>query len=291
MKVTELEAFRPIMDNLYNAYRVVDPVRKEVFIQKEGVAADIPCYDLWQQKKVCENCISIRTINENRTYCKAEFDGERVYMITSIPIENEQGPMVLEVLNDITDSGIIETLNGKSREEITAIVNSRNAAQVIDELTGIYNRRYINDRLAYDIVQSSERHTPLSVIMLDVDHFKIVNDTYGYVAGDHLLRSLAAVIRERVRKDLDWCARYGGEEFMVCLPGATQEIARQVAEKLRRQVEETVFCYNEHTIRITCSLGISPWMPEFNSWQDMVEKADHNLDRAKREGRNRVCGD
>lgn len=291
MKVTELEAFRPIMDNLYNAYRVVDPVRKEVLIHKEGTIADIACYDLWQQKKVCENCISMRTINENRAYCKAEFDGERVFMITSIPIENEQGRMALEVLSDITDSGIIETLGSKSREEIYEMVNRRNAVLVIDELTGIYNRRYINDRLPYEIVQSIEHHTPLSVIMLDIDHFKRVNDTYGHLAGDYILRSLAAVIKERVRKDLDWCARYGGEEFMVCLPGATREVARQVAEKLRRQVEETVFCYKEQAIKITCSFGVASWKPEFSGWHDMMEKADQNLYRAKREGRNQVCGD
>jgi len=159
----------------------------------------------------------------------------------------------------------------------------------VDGLTQIYNKRYFMEVLDREISRSHRYGRELSLIMFDIDHFKNVNDTYGHLAGDHVLKHLASVIKNRIRRE-DIMARYGGEEFAIILPEIDSYNARQFAEKIRRLVEKTVFKFEDTVIPVTISIGVATSNADTNAPEEFIKIADENLYEAKRRGRNCVCG-
>ncbi|MDO9010484.1 MAG: diguanylate cyclase [Gallionella sp.] len=158
----------------------------------------------------------------------------------------------------------------------------------LDPLTGIYNRRFGMARLSEEFSRAVRTAGSLGVMMLDIDHFKKVNDTYGHLAGDRVLIHVAKTVRAALREG-DILMRYGGEEFLVILPAASKENSRDVGERMRRMVEETSVADGDQMIRVTISLGITSY-PELEvaSEQDLVKRADEALYTAKESGRNKV---
>lgn len=157
----------------------------------------------------------------------------------------------------------------------------------IDPLTDAYNRRFGLGRLREEYSRAVRAESPLGLLLLDLDHFKVVNDTYGHLVGDRLLRAVAGTCR-RVIREGDVLVRYGGEEFLVLLPGAGPEDVVQIGERIRRAVEETVVEDGDSRIRITVSLGGATYRDTAESPEDLVALADQALYVAKDGGRNRV---
>lgn len=156
-----------------------------------------------------------------------------------------------------------------------------------DGLTGLQNRRWLDSLVIRLRGRGLEEFAPLSVIMLDVDHFKTFNDQFGHAAGDAVLKTVAHCLRNSVRPQ-DLVARYGGEEFMVLLPNTPRYAALQVAERLRSRVEVSETREGDTPLpRVTISLGISQWHPGV-SIEQLVLNADNALYEAKKTGRNRI---
>lgn len=163
---------------------------------------------------------------------------------------------------------------------------------VTDGLTGLYNKRYILSRLSGEISHAARYKEPISFLMVDVDHFKKINDTYGHVVGDILLKETAQLLRKLVR-EFDIIARYGGEEFLVVLPNGDVMGAGILAERLRDSVEKSVFNINGNKILITISIGIGTANLKLNvdsgaEVTKLINQADIALYNAKANGRNRV---
>lgn len=159
----------------------------------------------------------------------------------------------------------------------------------LDELTGIYNRRYFNQRFETEFKRARRLQTPLSVIIADVDFFKAVNDNYGHLVGDACLKIVAQTIKNTVTRPLDILARYGGEEFIVLLPDTPVRGSKHVAERLREAVESTQVSYEDLEFKVTISIGISCSTPTGDDVPEaLVNEADRALYRAKEAGRNRV---
>lgn len=159
----------------------------------------------------------------------------------------------------------------------------------VDGLTELYNKRYFNEALDREASRSRRYQRTFSLVLFDIDHFKSINDTYGHLAGDAVLRQLGALVRTRVRRD-DVPARTGGEEFAVILPEVGRSGARHLAEKLRVAIESATFRFEGTTIPVTISVGVAEWTPESSDPQELVKEADERLYEAKRGGRNRVAG-
>jgi len=160
---------------------------------------------------------------------------------------------------------------------------------IYDTLTDLYNRRYFEERLGLEGQKAFSGSTSLSLVMVDIDHFKRVNDTFGHTEGDRVLKEISSILKASVRKK-DTVARYGGEEFILILPEANLEDSYQIAERIRRLVENAPFEIGNVRLTLTVSLGISNFpthQPE--SKEDLIEMADQALYDAKRSGRNRVC--
>jgi diguanylate cyclase (GGDEF)-like protein len=161
---------------------------------------------------------------------------------------------------------------------------------VTDGLTQTANKRALDDFLDKEVSRARRYGRNLSVLMMDIDHFKAVNDTFGHLTGDLVLRELAAVIRARVRRE-EMFARYGGEEFVVALPETDLGGAREIAETLRKMVADHPVLFEGRTIRITVSIGVAEFKREIHrSPSDLLRDADKNLYLAKNGGRNCVHG-
>ncbi|HTT23909.1 MAG TPA: GGDEF domain-containing protein [Candidatus Sulfotelmatobacter sp.] len=157
-----------------------------------------------------------------------------------------------------------------------------------DPLTGLYNRRYLQEMLEREIRRATRAEQPLGILMLDLDPFKNFNDTYGHEAGDAVLREAGSFLVRSVRAE-DFVCRYGGEEFVVVLPTADFRAAEARAERIRTKLRELVVMHNGRSLGlITASIGVAALPNHGTSEKDLLEAADAALYRAKREGRDRV---
>jgi two-component system cell cycle response regulator len=163
---------------------------------------------------------------------------------------------------------------------------------VTDGLTGLHNRRYMETHLGALVEQAAARGKPLSVLVLDIDYFKAINDGYGHDAGDEVLREFAVRVRKSIR-GIDLACRYGGEEFVVVMPETDMAVAGMVAERLRKRIASEPFPLNQpgKAIDVTISVGIAARAEADDTAATMLKRADQALYRAKRDGRNRVVAD
>ncbi|MBN1492951.1 MAG: GGDEF domain-containing protein [Candidatus Omnitrophica bacterium] len=159
---------------------------------------------------------------------------------------------------------------------------------VIDELTQLYNKRYFLSRLHNEIVRSRRYNHIVSLIVIDIDHFKKLNDTYGHICGDFMLRAIAKILKAQVRM-VDAVCRFGGEEFVVICPETGAHEAKTIAERIRKQIEAYTFSFHEKTINVTISAGVNHFDPlKPKTEGSLFSGADKALYVAKNCGRNRV---
>ena len=158
---------------------------------------------------------------------------------------------------------------------------------ITDELTGLKNRRFLMSRLQEEFARSRRHGSLLGILMLDIDHFKNVNDTFGHPFGDKVLKNVAQIISGLVR-DYDVAGRYGGEEFLVVVAETTNEGLSSLAERIRRDIETMVTEDQRASMRVTISIGIS-LLADNDNIETLLKKADDALYQAKKEGRNRTC--
>jgi diguanylate cyclase (GGDEF)-like protein len=159
---------------------------------------------------------------------------------------------------------------------------------VTDSLTGISNKRNFMERYRQEHGRSRKFKLPLSLLMIDIDHFKVINDTYGHLVGDEVLKAVAAALRDSVR-EIDFIGRFGGEEFCVFLPETGSEDACRAAERLRSSIASVEFKAYDEKLSLSVSVGVSSFPESSSDRDELIENADKALYRAKHEGRNRVC--
>src|SRR5271170_5290228 len=165
---------------------------------------------------------------------------------------------------------------------------------ITDELTGTYNRRYVMEQLPRELERCRRYSYPLTVLMCDIDHFKIINDDQGHAAGDDVLQQFAARAQKSIRSNSDWVARYGGEEFLIVLPETAHAEGMVVAEKIRSLIGATEFATPAGDTPVTVSFGVAstgPNGPDVSLKMDMlIRAADECLYQSKQDGRNRTTG-
>jgi two-component system cell cycle response regulator len=156
-----------------------------------------------------------------------------------------------------------------------------------DPLTGLFNRRALTDKLEQEMDRAARYATRLTCLMIDIDNFKQINDTYGHLVGDHVLRQIAVLLK-REQRSVDIVARYGGEEFVVLLPETTVSESRSFAERILRRVAQHDFGEAGKPVRVTISIGVASYPDEqITDGESLLKLADSRLYRAKTEGRNR----
>ena len=184
--------------------------------------------------------------------------------------------LVLDVTERTRAEREVQTLQDRLREQSTR-----------DALTGLYNRRYLEETLGRELILAARHGDPVSVIMGDLDHFKSVNDQHGHLAGDEVLRVFGNLMKQHARGSDIYC-RYGGEEFLLILPQMAQDNAIERAEQLRSAIAGTSVPYGASLIAVTASFGVATFARDGRTGDELIAAADRALYAAKAGGRNRV---
>ena len=201
-------------------------------------------------------------------------NGEEIYVwITSSSIMFNEKPAIMSVIRDITGKKDLE-------EHLSQQAST-------DYLTGIMNRRAFESRFRHEIVRSKRYSHPVSVLLIDIDDFKQINDTFGHEAGDEALKFLVLITQTQLR-DTDFFARYGGEEFIIALTESNIQNAENVGNRIRKTVECTKFSTGETSLKITISIGVTELKKTDSIIQNVISRADTALYKAKRDGKNQV---
>jgi len=242
-----------------------------------GRAAEIRAYDLsaLESGRVLETCEAERAADGSTLYWNA-------YRFRFVDQSGKR--FVASLAIDITRAATAEAEVAHYQRELEIANEQLRELAITDALTGVKNRRAFDERLRHEFALAARHNLPLSLMMLDVDHFKGFNDAYGHTEGDAMLRAIAAVIRKDVRST-DMVARYGGEEFAVILPSTGREEAHLMAERICRAVEAMDSSHRKMTI----SIGIASKTPEIENRDHFLALADEALYHAKNKGRNRVA--
>jgi diguanylate cyclase (GGDEF)-like protein len=188
---------------------------------------------------------------------------------------------VIEYTRDITN-------RKKEEEERRQLIDRLNHLSMTDSLTGLFNRRALNDMLMHEIERATRYSTDLSLVLCDIDMFKKINDAYGHTAGDRALLSVAAILQQTLRK-ADIVGRYGGDEFMVILPETSLAGAKKLAEKVRLAIEQLdLELPGNKRVRLTLSMGVASCCTPNDNIDTLVALADKALYESKDAGRNKV---
>jgi diguanylate cyclase (GGDEF)-like protein len=198
----------------------------------------------------------------------------------------------LELLTRVKSLLRIKRLHEDLEQKILELERAKLQLQqlaITDGLTGLYNYQYFKHKLQIEVARSIRHNLPVSLLMMDIDFFKMYNDHFGHPLGDRILRRFSNLLFEHIRQ-IDILARYGGEEFALILPGTSKENANFVAEKLRMLIEKSYFPLSEKLPfgRVTMSVGVSCFPTDAKNENDLVHLADQALYKAKKEGRNRT---
>ena len=270
-------------DQMYDLIRIVDPIQKKVLRYEHDAWTTEPgyCYDAYQEGHICKNCVSIRAFQTNRTSIKTQFFKDKLHMVTSVPVIFEGRKVVFELFKDINDSS---DLLQAELKEMQKLIQKTNELMITDALTNIYNRRFIDERLPVDFAIHQTNHTEAQLIILDIDYFKHVNDQYGHLMGDKVLKDVARLMKQ-VYSTTEIIARYGGEEFLIYDPRPIEESLKSL-NLLRNTIEQYPFVFEDKVIHITISAGL--YTVSQDSPEEAINQADRNLYLAKNKGRNRI---
>jgi len=238
--------------------------------------------------------ITIQEESVSRRHAELLFDGETLQVVD---LESTNGTFVndKQIKNrtashgDLIRFGSIVFKYIPSGSIETVFHDELHNLAHLDGLTGCYNRKYIIDYLETEVKRCQKLEVPFSLLMFDLDFFKKVNDTYGHLAGDYVLKETVRLLKEKILRASDVLGRYGGEEFVIVLSEAPHRTAADIAERIRKGIERHSFMFDGNKMEITISVGVAS-MKSGDTSLTLLEEADKALYKAKESGRNKVCG-
>lgn len=232
----------------------------------------LPVFLIWEQRHYLFKLKTTRPITS-----QVEFMYQNVSVL---PILSNTGvtEYICFLTYDVTDQAI-------DKQQIKKLNAQLEKTNRLDGMTGLFNRRYWQEQYELSYKLAKRKQYPASVLILDIDHFKKVNDTYGHHTGDQVIKHVSALL-QKVARETDVVGRYGGEEFVVLMPCSSQSDAKVLAERIREAVENSSVQHDGITIKVTVSVGGAEYTQEFKNVEDWLNHADACLYKAKNAGRN-----
>lgn len=258
-------------ENVFSVVRLLDAetILNAAKGKNQNISAEpCRCFDFWETGKRCSNCVSLKALEEKNKKTKLEFWENNVYQVTAHYVEVDGKPKVMELIQYLDEADIVD-IDGSER--LFTKLNGFQDELYRDVLTGIYNRRYYEDQLRKQIL-------PAGIAMIDLDDFKLYNDTCGHNAGDLALTTVAGVIRGMIRRTTDILIRYGGDEFLLVMPRVKEE---DFTQKLRQIQNEVHSKEVPGVSRLQLSVSIGGVLSEEHKIENAVEMADKLMYRAK----------
>ncbi|MFH1782289.1 MAG: GGDEF domain-containing protein [Candidatus Omnitrophota bacterium] len=275
-------------DDTYNIHAIY-----EINIGKDTVKSNLDNFDreimdtMAKDKKIISLSGSVDTHLFRRLSIIKDY--ETLYSFPLFVEKNLRGIFYIENLPDIYYENFT-ILMSQFAIQFQKVMLYRKVEElsITDSLTGVSTRRYFLERFEEEIHRSMRHKSNISLLMLDIDHFKGINDKYGHLVGDVVLKEVAGVLKASLR-EIDIIGRYGGEEFIVALSGTSKDIAFQVAERIRENVQCAIVKAYDEVVSVAISIGISIFPDDGVNLNELIESADRALYKAKESGRNKVC--
>lgn len=278
---------------LYDVIRLVDPINNKVIDCYPNNLIEnkksLDCYKFWNKDAACENCTSLNAYIENDTFYKVEVKDDELYMVVSSPFEINATTYVVELIKNITTTGYFKDNDyDDSFKNLFTIISDLLHK---DDLTGAYTKKFMYASLTKELDTTSKSYSFLSVMMLDIDFFKKVNDTYGHLLGDEVLKDFVKVVSSCIKDENALLGRFGGEEFILILKHDDVDKIKFLGNTILASVENHLFKYDDISLKLTCSLGVytvstKDWEPI--TMEDIINISDRNLYSAKKSGRNKM---
>ena len=245
--------------SIYEIIRLVDPIRKEVYYCSKSTKINLidseqKCYSLWQKGLVCENCISMRAKRFNKIFDKIEYMDSMIFFITAVPVDNDGEIVVVELVKDITNDGIID-VDGMEIGQIDEMIKQKNGLIVRDAFIRIYNEKFIYERLPYDIYKSKEENRKLTLFYLSIENLKSINNKFGYKAVNYVMKEFSKFLKNYTIKENDWSARYSGTEFVMLLFDIDEKQAYRICKRINDKINKNGIIFEDHQIKIDIHLG------------------------------------
>jgi diguanylate cyclase (GGDEF)-like protein len=273
-----------ILQDIFIIKRIVNPQDKTIidFDNDLPTTSSHTCFDFWKRGESCPNCISMRALNENASFSKVENIDDRLYMVIAAPIQINNDKYVVELLRDITDDTSSSLYVDKTSQDLQDEIYKLNQLAIKDPLTNTFNRRYLNEQLPCNLKKFNDCKFSLTLIMVDLDKFKDINDSFGHLCGDYILKEVSFILKSYVKNYNGWICRYGGDEFIMYLENISKEQSYVIADNLREEINNYKFIYNCAPIHTTCSFGVCFLNEKNINFNDIINNADMKLLEAKK---------
>ena len=281
-----------ICNNIFAIQRIVNPQNKNImnFENEMPMFSHDSCFDFWNRGKPCSNCISMRALNENISFSKVENVDGKLYLIIAAPINLNEKRYVVELVKDISNDTLYSSYIGKTPSELNAEISRLNELAIKDPLTDTYNRRFLDEQIPCSLHKYTNYDSSLSLIIMDLDKFKAINDSFGHICGDYVLKKVSYLLKEYVSNYNGRICRYGGDEFVILVENISKSKAYEIANDLKDIIYNHNFSYNNIHLDVSCSFGVSFVNRDNNlglDFENILNIADMELLQAKK-NRNKV---
>jgi len=300
LKEKELSLLR-LKEECEKVSREAEKIKSENVILDESVEATIALFDMTKDiRKILDEDMIFKLFKER---ISAFFKIEDCLFLKSKPAVTSQRQLVLPVIlqNEPVGYLVVRGLAEQDKEKFHILAQQFISGvkgaflfkkvqelTIVDSLTQTFNRRYFMERFQEEISRCQRFKLKLSFVMADIDHFKEINDQYGHLVGDAILREVTGVLKENIR-EIDFMGRFGGEELSIVFTETDTEPARYACERIRKAIESRIFHVYDEDLKVTLSLGLATFPSHAKEAETIIEKADEALYQAKEQGRNRTC--
>jgi len=277
---SEAEVYLDLMRIDHDVVRLVNPVEQRVCGGSGSEEERTVCSELWGHCERCENCTSLRALQKKSQAYKVEILKKRTFLVFSRYMEIDGRACVAEIVSDITDQLVLDS---DQKDQISRIITNYNYLLITDPLTGVYNRRFLDEHFLPSLKCCHDPHLTVNLAFIDLDDFKHINDRYGHSAGDRLLKDAAGFwklyFNSRTRGKEQLVVRFGGDELLIIAAGISCRTFREEIDRAYARMQK--ICYYSDTVQIPFSLtfGISSTeeLGEDWTWDMLINRADRRM--------------
>lgn len=272
------------LNQIFDDNRIINVANHSICKYSDGkiIPTNEMCYRNLEQGKMCANCTSHQALMEDKQVVKLQCVNDKVVLIISVPIYINEAPYVLELVKDITDSLIFHDKIHHENYELSNLIDRLNVIPLKDPFTDLYNKKYIDKQIREDMCNAHENKENYVLALIDIDEFKKVNDTYGHIYGDIVIKDIVSIIHKYTDDRDCWAARYGGDEFLLAFRNTTYENVQNCCKLINNEIKSKTFARDNQEFKVTISIGIYQYNPQTDSYKTLIDKVDSKMYENKR---------
>ena len=265
-----------LFDQLFDSFRIVNPLTHSVADDQSGIKKTVHCYEIWENGIACDNCISKSALEKHRPFIKLVYKGNKVTMVTAVPVIENETEVIYEFIRDVTEVGMFDIENKEGGMIVQVIQDSNNRLDR-DSLTGAYNGHYTFQAIPTIIKQANIEHKPVSLIFISVNDILKTNNEFGYGTGNEVLKLIAKIIVPFSKNVEDIYSRYHGIRFLLVLSNTSEKQSYVICKKINKIIEASRLIVNGKSIHVSVNIGSHTIQDEVMSPDNFIRKAQSKI--------------